>query len=167
MTVLDLYRPTVPPVLAPAPDDRLGALRHRSVTDELAAAVARHADDPSAGRWAAMAESLQLTALAVSVAWTGEDDGAAALLAACAESAVLQALGDRLAERADVRALPFDRATSFHRLTRTATRVAGVVLGAAPADDELVGRALHAHLDALRTWQSVLVRVPAADRRAG
>lgn len=116
-----------------------------------------------------MFESLQLTALAVSTAETGEDDGAAALLAACAESAVLQALGECGGQPDAVRALPFDRATSFHRLARTATRVAGVVLGPAPADEELVGRALLAQLDALRTWQSVLVRVPtaASARRAG
>jgi hypothetical protein len=107
--------------------------------------------------WHLMVETLEFTALAASAEHEG-DDGGAALLAACAAGSVRRA----------AMAMPPDRHAPYpsprslhvvvvggpvHRVRRTSARLAGLLLGARPADPDMVRRALEAHKAALDTWR--------------
>lgn len=156
------HRPgRVPLAVLPSTRDVVTA-RHASARAELRAAARSHRDDavPPAS-WSALVSALELTAEAASAAVSGED-GAAALLAACAVQAVQEACTGLDRPRALVSArrppvaLPHASA-ALHRVARTGTRLAGVLFGADPVDAAVVLRALLAHEDALEVWQGVLL----------
>jgi hypothetical protein len=129
-----------------------------SARDELRQAADRQGSDAVPRMtWHLMVETLEFTALAASAEHEGDDSGAA-LLAACAAGSVRRAA---MAMPADGRSSS-PGARSFHlvvvggpvhRVRRTSARLAGLLLGARPADPAMVRRALDAHKAALDTWR--------------
>jgi hypothetical protein len=160
--------PPVLSVLVGWPEPQPESPRPMTARDELRQAVQRQSyPGVPTMTWQLMVEGLELTALAVCSEHEG-DDGNAALLASCAAASLRRAgHAHPLARRSPY---PLTGAPQpgvvggpVHRVRRTSARLAGLVLGASPADPDLVRRGLEAHESALATWRGDLL---ARQRRA-
>jgi hypothetical protein len=152
-------------VLPAAPHSDDAAAKSVSFYDELLAAAGRHerSDARSRGIWHEVLTCLRLTALARQLETT-DDAGAQAVAVSYALSAGRRASmamqrrlrrGQRRCERTlGVRYAP--RVGSS--IERTSLRLTGLLLGAAPADLELVDAALASHNNALEEWRATLAR---------
>jgi hypothetical protein len=148
-------------VLPGATTDRNGA---PSFYDELLAAAARHdrSDPRSRGVWHEVLMSVRLTSLALHLEASTEDAGAQAVTVAYALSAGRRgsvALQRRL--RRDHRRLGRTLGVRYtvragSPVERTSLRLTGLLLGASPADLELLEAALATHNEALEQWRSTL-----------
>jgi hypothetical protein len=134
--------------------------------DELRHAAARHAtSDPlSRAIWHELLACLRLTSLALQMEATSDDPGAQALTVAYALSA------GRRGSASLQRRLQRDRRRRGRTLgvryaprvgapvERTSLRLTGLMLGAAPADLELLEAALGSHNATLEEWRGTLTR---------
>jgi hypothetical protein len=146
------------------PDARLGRDGTPSFYDELLAAAARHdrSDPRGRGIWHEVLASVRLTSLALQLETSTGDAGAQAVTVAYALSAGRRgsvALQRRL--RRDHRRLGRTLGVRYtvrpgSPVERTSLRLTGLLLGASPADLELLEAALAGHNDALETWRGML-----------
>jgi hypothetical protein len=141
--------------------------RHRAASswrDELRDAAERQGSEAVPGKsWQLLVEALELTAMAA-CAELESDEADAALLASCASACTQRArvaMGNEPAIPVPLHtSVPRHTSTdagSLHRVRRTSARLAGVLLGATPADPDMVRRALHTHEVALDAWRLELI----------
>jgi hypothetical protein len=134
--------------------------------DELLCAATRHEriDPMTRDVWHEVLACLRLTSLALQLEATGNDPGAQAVTVAYALSAGrrgsvslqrrLQRDRRRRGRTLGVRYAPRAGAP----VERTSLRLTGLVLGAAPADLELLEGALGSHNTSLEDWRGALTR---------
>jgi hypothetical protein len=133
--------------------------------DELLAAAARHerSDPRSRGIWHEVLTSVRLTSLALQLEASTQDSGAQAVTVAYALSAGRRssvALQRRL--RRDHRRVGRTVGVRYPLragmpVERTSLRLCGLLLGASPADLELLDATLATHNEALEQWRGTLV----------
>jgi hypothetical protein len=140
-----------------------GMTTSRAFYDELLLAVGRHerSDPRSRGIWHEVLACVRLTSLALQLEADTEDPGAQAVTVAYALSAGRRgsvALRRRMQrDRRPNRALGTrDYVRPGLPVERTSLRLTGLLLGASPADLELLDAALANHNEALAEWRATL-----------